>query len=157
MTNTNIVLGTEVKVTFNNDGYVLTGKVVDFTENMRYILIENEVDTFNIDTQKATVEVLETTPAPAVQAAEINLTNKEVKAKVQKLTKWYEADSNKLYIEVYEEEGAVDVLVNYYEDGDLVEDICVATFYDHKEAMKFARKLHTAIKRYAPIDAEIVA
>ena len=158
MTNTTFALNQEVKATFIN-GEVITGKVVDFTENMRYVLVEilKGDDCLNIDTEKTTVEVLETTPAPAVQAAEINLTNKEVKAKVQKLTKWYEADSNKLYIEVYEEEGAVDVLVNYHEDGDLVEDVCVATFYDHKEAMKFARKLHTAIKRYAPIDAEIVA
>ncbi|WP_242278563.1 hypothetical protein [Bacillus cereus group sp. BfR-BA-01313] len=158
MTNTNIVLGTEVKVTFTKTGETLEGKVFDFTEDMCYIHVENEVDYYCIDTEYDTVEVLGTTPAPAVevQPAEINLTNKEVKAKVQQLTKWFEEESNRLFIEVYEEEGAIDVLVNYHEDGDLVEDICVATFYNEKEAVKFARKLHTAIKRYATIDAVIV-
>lgn len=151
MTNTNIVLGTEVKVTFNNDGYVLTGKVVDFTENMRYILIENEVDTFNIDTQKATVEVV---TVEEVKAPEIHFTNAEVKAEITSLTKYM--DDYTTYMEVYEEEDMFDVNVNVMEEGEYVDGITAATFFNKADAMAFARKLRTAVKRYAEMQTTIV-
>ncbi|MGN4692221.1 hypothetical protein [Bacillus cereus group sp. MYBK215-1] len=151
MTNTNIVLGTEVKVTFNNDGYVLTGKVVDFTENMRYILIENEVDTFNIDTQKATVEVV---TVEEVKAPEIHFSNAEVKAEITSLTKYM--DDYTTYMEVYEEEDMFDVNVNVTEEGEYVDGITAATFYNKADAMAFARKLRTAVKRYAEMQTTIV-
>ncbi|MFA2595260.1 hypothetical protein ABR772_25730 [Bacillus cereus] len=151
MTNTNIVLGTEVKVTFNNDGYVLTGKVVDFTENMRYILIENEVDTFNIDTQKATVEVV---TVEEVKAPEFHLTNAEVKAEITSLTKYM--DDYTTYMEVYEEADMFDVNVNVMEEGEYVDGVTAATFFNKADAMAFARKLRTAVKRYAEMQTTIV-
>lgn len=151
MTNTNIVLGTEVKVTFNNDGYVLTGKVVDFTENMRYILIENEVDTFNIDTQKATVEVV---TVEEVKAPQMHFTNAEVKAEITSLTKYM--DDYTTYMEVYEEEDMFDVNVNVKEEGEYVDGITAATFYNKADALAFARKLRTAVKRYAEMQTTIV-
>lgn len=151
MTNTNIVLGTEVKVTFNNDGYVLTGKVVDFTENMRYILIENEVDTFNIDTQKATVEVV---AVEEVKAPQIHFSNAEVKAEITSLTKYM--DDYVTYMEVYEEEDMFDVNVNVKEEGEYVDGVTAATFYNKADAMAFARKLRTAVKRYAEMQTTIV-
>ncbi|HDR8302795.1 TPA: hypothetical protein QC153_002155 [Bacillus cereus] len=151
MTNTNIVLGTEVKVTFNNDGYVLTGKVVDFTENMRYILIENEVDTFNIDTQKATVEVI---TVEEVKAPQMHFNNAEVKAEITSLTKYM--DDYTTYMEVYEEEDMFDVNVNVKEEGEYVDGITAATFYNKADAMAFARKLRTAVKRYAEMQTTIV-
>lgn len=151
MTNTNIVLGTEVKVTFNNDGYVLTGKVVDFTENMRYILIENEVDTFNIDTQKATVEVV---TVEEVKAPQMHFTNAEVKAEITSLTKYM--DDYTTYMEVYEEEDMFDVNVNVMEEGEYVDGITAATFFNKADAMAFARKLRTAVKRYAEMQTTIV-
>lgn len=149
MTNT-FTLNQEVKATFIN-GEVITGKVVDFTENMRYILIENEVDTFNIDTQKATVEVV---TVEEVKAPQMHFTNAEVKAEITSLTKYM--DDYTTYMEVYEEEDMFDVNVNVMEEGEYVDGITAATFFNKADAMAFARKLRTAVKRYAEMQTTIV-
>lgn len=153
MTNTTFALNQEVKATFKVCGTVVTGKVVDFTEDMRFVLVEilNGDDCLNIDTQKATVEVI---TVEEVKAPQMHFTNAEVKAEITSLTKYM--DDYTAYMEVYEEEDMFDVNVNVKEEGEYVDGITAATFYNKADAMAFARKLRTAVKRYAEMQTTIV-
>ncbi|PGO60672.1 hypothetical protein [Priestia megaterium] len=163
-----IMLNKKVAVTFKKFGNKIEGVVIDHTEDMRFILIENSDDTYNIDTLHPMIEVKEIKKAVKKTGDDIwTLENsfeceiaedyevnslKDTKAEVMSFSKWANQDLT-VQVEMFNfnEDNEIgftlSIRVNC-DEGKHEDYFTIEQTGDYKKAKRRAKAILNAVKKW---------